>query len=395
MDEILKIPRQRVYSEQVRLLFRGGVRSVVMNYVAMIMIFILLYGRVTTSELIIGLVIIFMVTTFRLAHVLQGAPYYNFFADPAAKSRAFVLGVGIQGLTWGAFLGYCHPQLTIEYEAITFMLVIIAIAVSMITFSTSKPAYFVFVSTVVLPQLLTLMLEGERLQILLAIFVAAGCIIISVVYVWNYNRIYKAIALRFDRADLMDILQKYNRDLESSYENLKRLQYQLTNASLTDELTGIANRRHFNMHLEKEWRRAQRGQTEISCLMIDTDYFKKYNDHYGHQQGDECLKAITQKIRNHMKRPADMAARYGGEEFIVLLPDTVQDVALKMANKIREDILSLSIAHEKSVFGIVTVSIGAASVIPERDSLAEELIKSADQALYKAKAQGRNCVVAA
>ena len=130
----------------------------------------------------------------------------------------------------------------------------------------------------------------------------------------------------------------------------------------------------------------------ISVVMADIDWFKAYNDTYGHQVGDDCLKQVARTVRNNTMRAADFAARYGGEEFIVVLPDTDVVGAGKFAERVRQQVLALDIEHSKSPFGKVTISLGIASVVPGSDDEAPALIEAADQALYKAKHEGKNCV---
>ena len=163
--------------------------------------------------------------------------------------------------------------------------------------------------------------------------------------------------------------------------------------SMTDGLTGIANRRQFDAALAREWARAARlGQT-LSLGLLDVDWFKLYNDHYGHQAGDLCLQRIARVLSETMGRTGDLVARYGGEEFVFIAPDTPGEGALQMADKVCQALVSLSIVHEKSALGVVSASIGVASLRPHEDQPALELLKAADAALYLAKARGRNQVV--
>ncbi|BFG81344.1 hypothetical protein PTKU46_93780 [Paraburkholderia terrae] len=163
----------------------------------------------------------------------------------------------------------------------------------------------------------------------------------------------------------------------------------------TDSLTGLANRRTLDEILEREWRRAVRAHRPLSILFVDLDRFKAYNDRYGHQAGDDALAAVGRCLEDHVRRPGDVVARYGGEEFVVVLPDTDSLGALSMAESLRDAVAKLAIEHLGSEQGKVTVSIGAASwqgVVAESVS---SVVKAADEALYRAKAVGRNCVSAA
>ncbi|MGX4640933.1 diguanylate cyclase domain-containing protein [Massilia sp. SYSU DXS3249] len=165
--------------------------------------------------------------------------------------------------------------------------------------------------------------------------------------------------------------------------------------SYTDGLTGIANRRGFDVALERELRRAQRHGGALALLLMDIDSFKAYNDHFGHQQGDACLSTVAQALSNMLKRPADLAARYGGEEFAAILPDTSPEQARAHANAIRAHVAALALAHAPAaVRPHVTLSIGVASFSLEGLRDASSLIAAADQALYAAKRSGRDRVVA-
>ncbi|MBA1158567.1 sensor domain-containing diguanylate cyclase [Microvirga mediterraneensis] len=160
----------------------------------------------------------------------------------------------------------------------------------------------------------------------------------------------------------------------------------------TDDLTGLPNRRAFRETFEREWRHAIRSGSALSLLYIDADYFKNFNDHYGHGRGDEALRAVAGTLENNIRRPRDVAARYGGEEFAIVLPETDLAGARLIAENIRQNIIALDIAHEGSPYRVVTVSIGIASVHPSRGSVRATLLEAADRALYGAKAAGRNCI---
>ena len=173
-----------------------------------------------------------------------------------------------------------------------------------------------------------------------------------------------------------------------------RAESELVLLARTDGLTGLNNRRSFAEVLEREWRRARRARSVFSLLFVDVDRFKAYNDTYGHQAGDDALAAVARCIGENIRRPADTAARYGGEEFVVLLPDTSEPGAAQIAERIRAAIDELPLEHAGSEYGHVTASIGLASWTPEHDAEADAVIKAADEALYYAKATGRNKVAA-
>jgi len=161
----------------------------------------------------------------------------------------------------------------------------------------------------------------------------------------------------------------------------------------SDPLTGIANRRHFDKTIENEWLRAARERTSLSVLLLDVDSFKVYNDVNGHLTGDECLRQVVARILPVVSRPADLLARYGGEEFIVVLPNTDVTGARQMAEWIREAVESAKLPHAGNPpYGVLTVSIGCATVVPRPEITHLHLLEAADRALYRAKSRGRNCV---
>ncbi len=174
---------------------------------------------------------------------------------------------------------------------------------------------------------------------------------------------------------------------------LKRRGDILKSLTHLDGLTGIANRRRFDEMLEREWRRCRRNEKPLSLLLMDVDFFKRYNDHYGHIAGDDCLKAVASALAGVVKRPADLMARYGGEEFVALLPETVAPGAQEVGEAIRRAVHDLDIPHaESEVSERVTVSVGCATLVPGGSKVPLELVEAADGRLYTAKEEGRNCV---
>ncbi len=166
----------------------------------------------------------------------------------------------------------------------------------------------------------------------------------------------------------------------------------LSNLVHIDGLTGLNNRRRFDDLIEQEWRRAQREQQPVSLLMIDVDFFKKYNDRYGHIQGDDCLRRISGMLGSAVSRPGDAAARYGGEEFAILLPATDADGAIRVADRVRSRVHALGIPHAESPLGFVTLSMGLATAVPGNNTSMDEMLADADRALYRAKLSGRDQV---
>jgi diguanylate cyclase (GGDEF)-like protein len=195
------------------------------------------------------------------------------------------------------------------------------------------------------------------------------------------SKLRREMEARLEREqELLEMTQK----LEGAVLSLKAL-------SVVDSLTGLYNRRHFDATLEREWRRHQREGAPLALLMIDLDHFKGYNDHFGHQKGDDCLRQVAHALKAMLHRPGDMLARFGGEEFVALLPNTPPAGAQALAERMRQGVEELALEHApESALAMVTISLGAASLAPARGQQSAALVKAADEALYQAKALGRN-----
>jgi len=170
---------------------------------------------------------------------------------------------------------------------------------------------------------------------------------------------------------------------------------ELAEQATTDELTRLPNRRRFDETLPREWRRASRVGDPLSLLLIDVDHFKAFNDRYGHQGGDECLRFIADTIAAVIRRPHDLVARYGGEEFVAVLPATTLEGAVQIAESLRSIVAAMAVPHAGSQNGTITVSVGVASAVPTSEGQPAALIAAADGALYAAKRNGRNRVAVA
>jgi diguanylate cyclase (GGDEF)-like protein len=179
----------------------------------------------------------------------------------------------------------------------------------------------------------------------------------------------------------------------SNHIKLTRALAKLKKLSTTDGLTELANRRHMDMRLARECNGSRRPTQTLSVILMDIDHFKAYNDTYGHQEGDKCLKRVSDVLSDTINRHTDMVARYGGEEFCCILPSTLYEDAMAVANKIRTDILALKIPNQgSSVNDYVTMSLGVVTVLPDNITRPEKILAIADKNLYAAKESGRNCV---
>jgi diguanylate cyclase (GGDEF)-like protein len=214
------------------------------------------------------------------------------------------------------------------------------------------------------------------------LFSAAICFVLLVhgVYRFRWNQLTQRTT------ELVEELSLRTEALEEANECLKQL-------SLEDSLTSLLNRRAFDALLQDECRRADRSQLPLALMMLDIDYFKQFNDIYGHQSGDNCLVLIAKALKAGCGRAGDFVARYGGEEIAIILPATTMDTAMFQAESLRHKVQDLAIPHSGSDIGkVVTVSIGIVSVLPTPKMHPSELVATADRALYRAKETGRNRV---
>lgn len=202
------------------------------------------------------------------------------------------------------------------------------------------------------------------------------------------SRVRSCLKLKYE----IDRRKAREHELIEATHQLSDLNQILSKLSLMDSLTGIPNRRCFDDTLDQEWRRSLRHGGELTIIMMDIDYFKQFNDTYGHQKGDQCLRLVAKAIHDELRRPGDLLARYGGEEFAVILPNTTAEQVQPLCRNILEAVQRLQIANVNSeVSKFVTISMGLASADPKLSNMsAQELVERADTALYTAKRNGRN-----
>ena len=325
----------------------------------------------------LGLILLLSIVRYVIGHNFK---YHHQYSQEElsnwANKHVFltILLSTIWGLAGIVFFPSDYP-----HQILVLMVLFSVLLASIPTLAASRLAYVFQVVVILTPILILLFLSNRLGHDLIAI----ATIILAITLLLVSNYIYQ---LLFD---------------------LQKTSVALRELADTDQLTRIANRRHFDREFKAEWRRAMRERTPISLLIIDVDSFKLYNDINGHQRGDECLKEIAHSLAAITNRPADLAARHGGEEFSVLLPATNQVDALMLAERLRRKIETLKIDFPETEFGIVTVSIGVSCCEPSWDQSNDKspekekepkvifpamLLTAADNALYVAKQQGRNRV---
>jgi diguanylate cyclase (GGDEF)-like protein len=268
---------------------------------------------------------------------------------------------------WGSIGVLFFPDETL-YQSFLLLSLFSILFASMPLLSLSRATYYLQMIVVLLPIVFYIIWVGDKEHYImaLALLTAAVSLFAAANYIFN---------LLFE---------------------LQSIQAELLQQANTDQLTRIPNRRQYDQTFKKEWRRCTREDLPISMLLIDVDYFKKYNDRFGHSRGDDCLLSVANRLGSISRRPGDIAARHGGEEFAVLLPNTSLENAMMLADRFRVSIERLGIEHPDSEYNVLTVSIGVSSCDPmQRDNTSDVvypamLMNSADNAMYLAKRQGRN-----
>lgn len=283
--------------------------------------------------------------------------------SPLAEIKLHIAAAGLAGLGWGS-AAVLLPWMHASAQGVMIVLLVIAVITALPRLVVFLPLFYAYTAGALLPLLLTLPLLPTDTAIL-------GAIVLLV------TGLTLVLSAREIRELVVQILLK-----QIAFEQV----------SWEDRLTGLGNRRHFDEKLDAGWRQSARQGVPLSLIILDVDMFKKYNDKYGHPAGDECLKQVAAALGSCVKRAGDTVARYGGEEFGVVMVHMPMGDAKAMGERMRKAVEAIMLEHELSPFGVVTISIGGATIIPSTNSNQQELIASADEALYRAKEGGRNRV---
>ena len=336
-------------------------------------------------------------------------------SDDGRWLHDFTLLVFLAGVLWGGIGLYFLIYNPAVHSSAVVIFLGGMVAVSIAVFAVVPFVFYAFAMPVLLPVIGWLLFQDQSLIKSIGLFMSLFLLFMSISILKLRNLIVHSITVEIEnRARLNDLekeraeasslndtlekeLQKIrDNDLQLKREkrNAEELAAKLLAISTMDGLTGIPNRRYFDEFLAKEWNRAIRSGAPLSLILCDIDYFKNYNDCYGHQEGDKCLQRIASLLEEHARRGGDLAARYGGEEFGIVLPETSLESAKDIAEQMRIAVEYIAIPHAASpIDNIITISFGVATVIPQREQESRLLLALADKALYKAKEQGRNRVV--
>ena len=369
----------RIYSELISLLYTGSAYRPALHIISLAIFLIIIINHVnhyhafTWALLLIGLNIYRFIDVYNTQKIITEINNFKLL------HRRYAFCAALLGAIYGAGFVFFFDQLPVLNQTYLIMLIAIIIPPAFVSFFSDKLSFNLYIYSMVLPVIIKIFIQGQLEYFSMGIFGIMYLLIIRKFFTWNHDVLRDAIRLKFENEQLLNSLQVINA--------------RLTELSIIDELTQVANRRSLDENLEKEWLRAKRLKTPISMLMIDIDYFKEYNDEFGHIKGDECLTYIAEFFKNNINRSGDFIARYGGEEFCILMPETNLNGALKFAEIIHSGVRNLKIPNPKSkVSKYLTICIGVASSIPDSEDNYMDLLYTSDKALYKAKNDGRNII---
>ncbi|MDD5051705.1 MAG: diguanylate cyclase [Sulfuricurvum sp.] len=368
-----------VRAEQIRLLFVQNRSVQVLGILTAIITAITLWK--VTDHFLITAWIILMITVYfmRLATTILFFRTHTNNPSTEIWVRRYIFWTFLAGASWGSLSFLLSPEWPAAYQVVLFVVYTGLIAGAFNANSSVFIAFPAFYLPIVVPLMIAMLrMKDEAFYALALLFV----IYIALMYFSSlkfYNQLAYTLKLRFENESMTQELSLYNE--------------KLTHLADIDGLTQLYNRRSLDRFMIAEWNRHYRNKQPLSLLFIDIDYFKQFNDVYGHEAGDKCLIHIAQILQKNAKRSSDIAARFGGEEFAIILPETSSTEAFKIAEKIVLCLEELSIPHTgSSTSDNVTMSIGVSTLIPQQPDNSELLLTSADKALYDAKGSGRNCV---
>ncbi len=389
-----RIPREELFSAQLELLMQNGQLATVTSHLIGVGATIAMFWPFMDITIILlwaaGFLILLLLRSLQMSNALVSRSYLT---NPRGVYLRLLAGATATGAIWAGVYIFAahHVPITMQY---TFLLLIVMITAISVGFSVILREYFIAYLFAALWPIAWWSLVHyweQPYNLLIGLSLLAFCAVLVVVCDRVYRSFRNMITLNWERETMSQELADLTTSLRDRNRQLRDARRQLTDLANIDELTGLGNRRMVNRALKEEINRARRSGGYVSLILLDVDFFKNYNDTYGHPAGDLVLQKLADLMQQASARAGEVVARFGGEEFILVLPGAAPDAALRTADRLKEMVEDERIPHESSgVADIITVSQGVVTVQPENDMLPGELISRADKALYKAKQEGRN-----
>jgi diguanylate cyclase (GGDEF)-like protein len=388
------IPREELFVAQLEALIQNGrVATLSAQLIGVIATIILFWQYLPPSVILLwaaAFVILLLLRSLQMSNALVERLYQT---RPRRVYWQLIIGTTMTGAIWSAIYIYAATRVPITMQYM-FLLVIVMITAFSLGYSVVIREYFivyVFASLWPIAWWSLVHYWEQSFNLLIGLLLLAFCALLVSVSDRVYKSFRNMISLNWERETMAQELGDLTTSLRDRNRQLRDARRQLTDLANIDELTGLGNRRLINKVLQDEINRARRSSASVAVILLDVDYFKSYNDNYGHPAGDVVLKRLADLMQRATSRAGEMVGRYGGEEFILVLPGASVQSAVRTAERLKDLVNSEGIAHEKSdIGGIITVSQGLVSAMPDADLTPADLIKRADNALYKAKHEGRN-----
>ena len=390
------IPREELFAAQLEMLMQNSRLAMASIHLVGILATVALFWSFVDFNIILLWAAAFLILLLlRSLHMSNALVERRFQTSPRRVYRQLLIGAALTGLVWSGV--YIHAStlvpLTMQY---TFLLLIIMITALSIGFSVVIREYFIVsVFTALWPIAWWSVVHywQQPYNLLIGLVLLGLCALLVFVSNQVYISYRNMIALNWEREAISQELGDLTGSLRDRNRQLRDARRQLTDLANVDELTGLGNRRLVNKVLQEEINRARRSGAEMAVILLDVDYFKNYNDTYGHPAGDSVLQKLVDVMQRATTRAGEVVARYGGEEFILVLPGASSTSALRTAERLRELVVEERIPHETSQAAkYITVSQGVVSIQPDAELQPSDLINLADKALYQAKDAGRNAI---
>jgi len=393
------IPQEELFAAQLELLMQHGrVATISSNMVGVLAVVLLFWTFADIPYLLLwsaGVMIMLLARSLYMSNALVERSYQT---KPRRVYWNLILGSAVTGLVWSSAFMYAAQYVPATLQYVFILLIVIITAISVGVTVIIREYFIVYLFTALWPIAWYCLIHywEQPYNMLLGLLLLTVCALFVVVCNWIYLSFRNMISLNWEREAMSRELGDLTGSLRDRNRQLQDARRQLTDLANVDELTGLGNRRLVNKVLQEEINRARRTGTEISVILIDVDYFKSYNDTYGHPAGDAVLQQLADLMQRATSRAGEVVARYGGEEFMLILPGANRHSAQRTADRLKELVIDERISHgASSVANIITVSQGIATVVPDSEMQPSDVIDLADAALYSAKDTGRNAIAVA
>lgn len=388
------IPREELFSAQLELLMQHGrVASMSSNLVGVLATMVLLWPYFEMLQLLIWGFSVLTLLLVRSLHMSSALASRAFVSSPKQLFWLLVMGAALTGGVWSLTYIYVSEIVPATLQYVLLLIIVLITAISLAIMVVIREYFLAFVFSALWPiAWWSLIHPWEQPHNVLIGLVLLGVSALLVVTSSGIHETFRAmLTLSWQQEAMSRELGQITNSLRDRNRQLREARRQLTDLANIDELTGLGNRRLVNQTLREEVNRARRVGASIAVVLIDVDFFKKYNDTYGHPAGDEVLRRLGDLMQRATARAGEVVARYGGEEFILVLPNATLRDALRTAERLKLLVHEENIPHQTSeISDRITISQGIATVVPTEDIDPGAIIDAADSALYRAKDDGRN-----